>query len=205
MFDKELKLKIPLNPEVCLYHTTQADRLTHILTKGLDPYSVKTCERGVHDAAAEEGITDEDEINEWLSECEVPSVHARIELDEALGRQESVYFVKNENNILKNPSVNTVIEVPAELIPCKCTEDNYELENELYDLIYGGYSDYSPSADQEEIWAKTDEVEATMRPLDTKINPYTTEVLCPCHIPPEIIRPYRTNKFGSCKVNKKDD
>nr|BDI55186.1 MAG: hypothetical protein [uncultured archaeon] len=201
-FDGELQLKEPLNPEICLYHTTQADRLMDILKKGLDPYSVKTCERGIYEAVEEEGITDEDEISEWLSECRVPSVHARGELDSVLNRQESVYFVKDEDNILRTPSLDTVVEVPAELIPCKCVEDNYELENELYDLIYGSYSDYSPSPDQEEIWAKTEEVEATIRPLDIKKNPYTTEVLCPCHIPANIIKPYRTNKIGSCVIKK---
>lgn len=205
IFGEELQLKSPLNPEVCLYHTTQADRLTDVLTKGLDPYGVKTCERGIYEAAEEEGITDEDEISEWLSECQVPSVHARTELDEVLGRPESVYFVKNKDDILRNPTANTVIEVPAELIPCKCIEDNYELENELDDLIYGSYSDFAPSADEEEVWTKTEEVEKSMRPLDTKINPYTTEVLCPCHIPSNIIKPYRANMLGSCRIKKETD
>jgi len=199
-FDVKLQLQNPLNPEICLFHHTQPNSLEQILNYGLDPYSMKTCERGVYEAAEAEGITDEEEIGEWLAECQVPSIHARTELDDALSRRESVYFIKNKENMFAHPTINTVVEVPAELIPCKCTEDNYELENELYDFIYGQYSDWSPSTDEEVIWKAIEKVEASMRPLDTKKNDYTTEVLCPCHIPPEIIAPYSSNKYGSCRV-----
>jgi hypothetical protein len=191
------------NPEVCLFHTTSDDRLAQIFKNGLDPYSVKTCEKGVYDAAEEEGITDEEEISNWLSECQVPSVHARTELDSVLNREESVYFIKDERYKIFSPKHDNVLEVPAELIPCKCIEDNYELENTLYDWIYANYSDFSSSSPEEEIWKATDDVLATQRPLDDKFNKYTTEVLCPCPIPAKIIRHFKVDSIGSCKIESK--
>jgi len=136
-------------------------------------------------------------------ECQVPSIHARAELDNILGREESVYFIKDSRYKIYSPEYNNVIEVPAEFIPCKCTEDDYEKENNLYDWIYANYSDNSSSSPEEEIWKATDMVKESMRPLDDKFNDYTTEVLCPCHIPANIIRYFNANSIGSCRIESK--
>jgi len=189
---KRGKLMKPLNPDICLYHSTTEQKMPYILKNGLDPYASLRCEDTVREIIEEEGITDEDDINEMLSNCMESNI--RYELEEELSRSPSVYFVKNRNDII---DYEAVVEVPANLIPCQCFEDNYDIENELYDMIRSNYSDFSPSVDQEEIWKKAEEVEATIRPLDTKENDYVTEVYCPCKIPSGIISPLYSGRFPS--------
>lgn len=188
------------NPEICLYHSTTAKKLPEILTNGLSIYSSLRCEDPLHELAEEEGIDlESDEYSDMVMECK--EFNIRNELDEELGRSEGVYFVKSESDIL---DYEAVIEVPAHLIPCRCIEDNYDLENELYDMIASNYDDWSAGTDQEDIWEKVDEVKATMRPLDTQENEYVTEVVCPCDIPPEIIAEYGSGTFDPvCPKRKK--
>ena len=190
MIGKGRKLQKPLNPQICLYHSTTEKALPHILKYGLDPYAPLRCEDVVRDIIEEEGITEEDKMDEMFSECTASNI--RYELDELLGRPSAIYLVKSKNDIV---DYEEVIEVPANLIPCQCFEDDYDVENELYDMIQGNYSDFSPTTSQEKIWKKADEVLATVRPLDTKENDYTTEVFCPCKIPRRIIAPINSGNF----------
>lgn len=197
-FEPKGKIKEPKNPPICLYHSTTEEKLPKILMEGLDPYSIRRCEESMREIAEEEGISEE-RMWEMMDMCEAPSIRAREELDELLGREEGIYFVKDENDIVSHEAI---VEVPAEFIPCRCIEDNYDIENDLYTLLYDSYSSRSPMPSQEEIWDVTEEVEKSIRYLDKKENSYTTEVICPCEIPPEIIVPYGSEKFGSCKIRE---
>jgi hypothetical protein len=193
---KDGKLKKLYNPLVCIYHSTTEDRLSDILQNGLNPSSTKRCEEVLMEVAESEGLSEE-EITELKVSCESPSIRTRQELDELLGREDGVYFVKDKKDIIEREAV---VEVPAERLQCRCIEDNYDLENELYDLLFQSYSVNYPMPSQEEIWDLTERIENSVRPLDDKDNEYVTEVICPCKIPPDIIRPLGSNEIGSCRI-----
>lgn len=181
------------NPNICLYHSTDKEKIPDILKKGLDPRHIKACEERMERELDELGI--EDPEKRALGICESGDVKARDELDDLLSRPEAVYSVKDKWDAVK--SFEETLKVDASKIPCRCIEDNYDMENRLYHKIRNNFSNGSrPYTPQEEIWNLAEAVEHTIRYLDKTKNPYTTEVLCPCHVPAEAIT--RFDEENSC-------
>lgn len=183
-FDIHGQHEHPKNPAICLYHTTDMQRLPHILQNGFKVDTIKKCEETLREVAEEEGLT-EDEIYESLTICPSAPIQTRHYLDENLDiNRDGIYFVKMEDDILEGEAV---VKVPAEFISCQCYENDYDLENELYSMVYDMFSEHAPSPEEDDIYAKMDDVEASNRPLDTRENTYVTEVICPCDIPSKFI------------------
>ena len=218
IFDHKTKLIIPKNPHICLYHALPSQFLdTVVKDVGLNPHATIREMQQVREEIMEkynldEG--DEDEIEGKMDEVEYlpKEVLVRQQFDEMLDRnQDAIYFHKKWTN-LANAGDMMSVKVPAEHIPGKCIEYDYEESNKLWDMLLAQYSmwadyDFGTDDTMEQIdmmYTQANKIKATARPLTNKKFYKSSEVLCPCRIPSEIIFELDEKGYGSCRLPNKD-
>ena len=216
-----------MNPAICLYHSTKIEgpdevsRYDDIVEyAGLKTEQDIPCIRKLKNLLREEGH-DEQYIEERALEvCDLPKEYLlRTEFDELLDRERGVYFVKKEENIIgARGAAYETVEVPAEFIPCKCNEYDYDKSNELWELLLAEHFPYSqypdnvkkimekegPMGVQDYKFELAEEILSSGRPLSNEKFYDRSEVICDCDVPAEIIEPLDEQAIGSCRINRDD-